>query len=63
MAWRTQSRAWAFSLSTVHLDHPRIEQMLFDGALTPVYGALQPDLSRPGLGLTFKHADAARYAV
>jgi hypothetical protein len=28
-----------------------------------VHGALQPDLSRPGLGLAFKHADAARYAV
>jgi hypothetical protein len=37
--------------------------MLFDGVLTPVHGALQPDLSRPGLGLAFKHADAARYAV
>ena len=44
-------------------DHARIEHMLFDGALTPAHGALQPDLSRPGLGLTFKHADAARYAV
>jgi hypothetical protein len=37
--------------------------MLFDGVLTPVHGTLQPDLSRPGLGLTFKHADAERYAV
>jgi len=44
-------------------DHARIEHMLFDGVLTPVHGALQPDLSRPGLGLAFKHADAARYAV
>ena len=37
--------------------------MFFDGALTPVDGALRPDLSRPGLGLEFKRQDAARYAV
>jgi L-alanine-DL-glutamate epimerase-like enolase superfamily enzyme len=44
-------------------DHARIEHMLFDGALTPVKGALRPDLSRPGHGLELKQADAARYAV
>jgi len=44
-------------------DHARIEHMLFDGALTPVNGALHPDLSRPGLGLELKHADAQRFAV
>ncbi len=44
-------------------DHVRIERMLFDGALLPVDGALWPDRSRPGLGCTFKHADAARYHV
>jgi hypothetical protein len=44
-------------------DHARIEHMLFDGAVTPVDGLLHPDLSRPGLGLEFKRADAARYAV
>lgn len=44
-------------------DHARIEQMLFDGVLTPRQGALYPDLSRPGNGLEFKRADAARYAV
>jgi L-alanine-DL-glutamate epimerase-like enolase superfamily enzyme len=44
-------------------DHARIEHMLFDGALTPVHGMLSLDLSRPGLGLDFKHADAERYAV
>ena len=44
-------------------DHVRIEHMLFDGALTPVEGALKPDLSRPGNGLELKRADAARYAV
>jgi len=44
-------------------DHARIEHLLFDGALTPIDGALRPDRSRPGLGLEFKRADAARYAV
>ncbi len=44
-------------------DHARIEQMLFDGAPVPVDGALRPDRARPGLGLEFKRADAARFAV
>lgn len=44
-------------------DHVRIESMFFDGALTAVDGALHPDLSRPGLGLEFKRADAERYAI
>jgi L-alanine-DL-glutamate epimerase-like enolase superfamily enzyme len=44
-------------------DHSRIEHMLFDGALTPMNGQLHPDLSRPGLGLAFKHADAQRYLI
>ncbi|HEU5432076.1 MAG TPA: hypothetical protein VFU81_10445, partial [Thermomicrobiales bacterium] len=32
-------------------------------ALPPVAGTLRPDLSRPGLGLELKRADAARYAA
>jgi len=44
-------------------DHVRIEHLLFDGALTPVKGSLYPDRNRPGLGLTFKRADAAPYAI
>jgi L-alanine-DL-glutamate epimerase-like enolase superfamily enzyme len=44
-------------------DHVRIEHMLFDGALSPKNGVLYPDLSRPGMGLDFKHADAERYLV
>ena len=44
-------------------DHVRIEHMFFDGAPNPQAGAIRPDLSRPGLGLTFKHADAEQYAV
>ena len=44
-------------------DHARIEAMLFDGALTPRRGALEPDRSRPGFGLEVKRSEAARYAV
>ncbi|HZR47011.1 MAG TPA: enolase C-terminal domain-like protein [Candidatus Manganitrophaceae bacterium] len=44
-------------------DHARIERILFDGALVPAKGMLTPDLSRPGLGLELKRADAKRYAV
>ena len=44
-------------------DHARIEQMLFDGALAPIDGALRPDLSRAGNGLVFKRKEAARFAV
>ena len=45
-------------------DHVRIEQMLFDGAPRPrADGRLYPDLSRPGLGVEFKRADAARFEV
>jgi L-alanine-DL-glutamate epimerase-like enolase superfamily enzyme len=44
-------------------DHARIEHLLFDGALAPRGGALYPDLSRPGMGLDFKHSDAQKYAI
>ncbi|MGH8137579.1 MAG: enolase C-terminal domain-like protein [Steroidobacteraceae bacterium] len=44
-------------------DHVRIASLLFDGVPLPRDGMLHPDLSRPGLGLEFKHADARRYAV
>jgi L-alanine-DL-glutamate epimerase-like enolase superfamily enzyme len=44
-------------------DHHRIEQMLFDGALDPEGGTLQPDQGRPGLGLELRHADAEQYRV
>src|SRR5665213_406049 len=39
-------------------DHVRIASLLFDGVPIPRDGMLHPDLSRPGLGLEFKHADA-----
>ncbi len=44
-------------------DHVRLEQLLFDGTLSPDGGCLRPDRSRPGHGLTFKRADAERYRV
>jgi L-alanine-DL-glutamate epimerase-like enolase superfamily enzyme len=44
-------------------DHVRIERLLFDGVRTPVGGRLSPDLTRPGLGLELKRADAGRYAA
>jgi L-alanine-DL-glutamate epimerase-like enolase superfamily enzyme len=43
-------------------DHARIEAMLFDGAPRVRDGHIEPDLSRPGCGLVFRHADAERYA-
>jgi L-alanine-DL-glutamate epimerase-like enolase superfamily enzyme len=52
---------------TVHLeyfhDHVRIEQMLFDGTLSPAGGELRPDDSRAGLGLELRRADAERFKV
>jgi L-alanine-DL-glutamate epimerase-like enolase superfamily enzyme len=42
-------------------DHQRIERMFFDGTLDPAGGAMSPDLSRPGHGLTLRGADTERY--
>ena len=44
-------------------DHVRVERLLFDGMLTPVDGALRPDLSAPGLGVEFRRGDAEAYRV
>ena len=44
-------------------DHTRLEDLLFDGVLTPDGGALHPDPARPGLGLAVKWADAEPYRV
>lgn len=44
-------------------DHVRIEQRIFDGAPRPRAGTIAPDPQRPGLGLDFKPADAARLAA
>jgi L-alanine-DL-glutamate epimerase-like enolase superfamily enzyme len=44
-------------------DHVRIEHMFFDGLPRLVNGELVPDLSRPGLGLELKRADAEKFAA
>jgi L-alanine-DL-glutamate epimerase-like enolase superfamily enzyme len=44
-------------------DHVRIERMLFDGTLDPVDGHLEPDRSRPGLGLELRRDDAREFAL
>ena len=44
-------------------DHSRIEQMVFDGALTAEGGKLRPDRARPGLGLEVKYPDIEWYRV
>ena len=44
-------------------DHVRIERILFDGVPEPANGALAPDLSRPGMGLILKSADAQKFAI
>jgi len=43
-------------------DHVRIEQMLLDGAPSARDGTIRPDLSRPGLGLALRAADAEHFA-
>lgn len=44
-------------------DHVRIESMFFDGVRAPLHGELSPDLSRPGMGIKLKRADAQRFAA
>jgi L-alanine-DL-glutamate epimerase-like enolase superfamily enzyme len=44
-------------------DHVRIEQMFFEGAATAAGGELKPRLDRPGLGIEFRRAEAAKYQV
>src|SRR5438270_2023716 len=44
-------------------DHVHIERMLFDGLPQLAHGELHPDLSRPGLGLEFKRAEAEKLAA
>jgi L-alanine-DL-glutamate epimerase-like enolase superfamily enzyme len=44
-------------------DHVRIEERLFDGFVAPRRGLLEPDRSRPGIGVTFKSAHASRWQV
>lgn len=44
-------------------DHVRIEQRFLEGAPLPAGGCLRPDRTRPGLGLTPRHADLEPYRV
>jgi L-alanine-DL-glutamate epimerase-like enolase superfamily enzyme len=44
-------------------DHVRIEEMFFEGGLPPLRGKLQPDLTRPGLGLELRRSEVRQYAV
>jgi len=44
-------------------DHARIEQIFFEGAASPREGILYPDLTRPGMGLELKRADAETYRL
>jgi L-alanine-DL-glutamate epimerase-like enolase superfamily enzyme len=44
-------------------DHVCVEQMLFDGVLSPKDGALHPDLERMGHSLELKRQDAERFRV
>lgn len=53
----------SFYISEYFFDHERIENMLFDGVAQPTNGYLKPDLSRPGIGLEFKHKDAKKYKL
>ena len=52
-----------FYTAEYFFDHVRIENMLFDGTVRPVDGALHADLSRPGIGLELKRKDAEKYKV
>ncbi|MGN6087977.1 MAG: enolase C-terminal domain-like protein [Actinomycetales bacterium] len=44
-------------------DHVRIEELFFEGTLDPQGGTVTPSRERPGLGLTLRTDEAARYAV
>ncbi len=44
-------------------DHARIEAMLFEGFCSPVGGVMRPDLTRPGMGFSFKQQDAEPFRV
>ena len=53
----------AFHIAEYFHDHARIEEIFFDGNPKPVDGALKPDLTKPGIGLTLKDSDIERYKV
>lgn len=51
----------SFYIAEYFHDHVRIESMLFDGFVHQKNGYMQPDMSRPGLGVEFKYRDAEKY--
>lgn len=53
----------SFYIAEYFFDHVRIESMLFNGVSPPVDGYLKPDMTRPGLGIEFKHKDAEKYKL
>lgn len=53
----------AFYIAEYFFDHVRIEDLLFDGVMQPANGCLAPDLSRHGIGIEFKKADAEKYRI
>jgi L-alanine-DL-glutamate epimerase-like enolase superfamily enzyme len=55
--------AWHLRHLEYFHDHVRLEQLLFDGALTADAGELVPDSSQPGLGLELKTSDAEQFRV
>lgn len=52
-----------FYIAEYFYDHVRIENILFDGVVQPVNGNIVPDLSKPGMGLAFKHKDAEKFKL
>ena len=42
-------------------DHSRLEDLLFEGTLSPQGGSMTPDPGRPGHGMTLRESDAAPY--
>ncbi|QJD98198.1 mandelate racemase [Mucilaginibacter robiniae] len=53
----------SFYLAEYFHDHVRIENLLFDGVQQPINGVLKPDLTRPGIGIELKYADAESYKI
>ncbi len=53
----------SFYIAEYFHDHVRIEKMFFDGFADPINGCMQPDLSKPGFGLTLKIKDANKYKI
>jgi L-alanine-DL-glutamate epimerase-like enolase superfamily enzyme len=42
-------------------DHVRVENLLFEGVISPQNGKLMPDLTRYGLGLDIRRSETSRY--